>query len=108
MLESDVFIQTSRFEGMPLGILEALSYGIPCLITEGTTLTEFVKQEAGWSCETDAKSISLTIKKAIEEKRLLNQKSQCAKNICEKYFSWENVSRSTLEEYVKIIKRTKK
>ena len=34
LLDSDIFIQTSRFEGMPLGIIEALSYGIPCLITE--------------------------------------------------------------------------
>ncbi|MBO5496546.1 MAG: glycosyltransferase, partial [Oscillospiraceae bacterium] len=31
LLGADVFVQTSRFEGMPLGILEALSYGIPCL-----------------------------------------------------------------------------
>ena len=31
LLDTDVFIQTSRFEGMPMGILEALSYGLPCL-----------------------------------------------------------------------------
>ena len=35
LLDSDVFVQTSRFEGMPLGILEALSYGLPCLVSEG-------------------------------------------------------------------------
>ena len=47
LIGSDVFIQTSRFEGMPMGILEAMSYGIPVLITEGTTLGEYVKEYNG-------------------------------------------------------------
>ena len=38
LLDADIFIQTSRFEGMPMGILEAQSYGVPCLVTKGTTL----------------------------------------------------------------------
>jgi len=40
--KSDIFILTSRYEGMPMGILEALSYGIPCLVTPGTNMSDGV------------------------------------------------------------------
>ena len=45
MLSADLFIQTSRFEGLPVGILETLSYGLPCIVTEGTNLAEFVQKK---------------------------------------------------------------
>lgn len=43
ILDSDLFILTSRFEGHPMGLIEALSYGLPCLITTGTNIGEEVK-----------------------------------------------------------------
>jgi glycosyltransferase involved in cell wall biosynthesis len=100
LLNSDIFIQTSRFEGMPMGILEALSYGLPCLVTEGTTLGNFVSQnKAGWSCETDVSSISNALKLAINENRLNQEKSINAIKCVEKYFSWRTVSQNTIEVY---------
>src|SRR5699024_4384370 len=48
MSQSDFFIQTSRTEGLPMGILEALSFGLPCIITPGTNLSKEVAEcEAG-------------------------------------------------------------
>ena len=38
MYEFDLFIHTFRFEGHPIAVLEALSYGIPCLLTPGTNM----------------------------------------------------------------------
>ena len=63
---ADLFILTSRYEGMPMGVLEALSYGIPCVLTPGTNMADVVANaSAGWKCELNAKSIAETIKKAI-------------------------------------------
>ena len=58
LLSADVFIQTSRSEGMSMGILEALSYGVPCLVTRGTNLGEIIEQyDAGWVAETNAEYV---------------------------------------------------
>ena len=43
-LDNDVFLLTSRYEGLPISILESLSYGKPLLITEGTNMTYLFKE----------------------------------------------------------------
>ncbi len=108
LLENDVFIQTSRTEGMPMGILEAMSYGLPCLITRGTSLGELVeKYNAGWVCETNSESIANCIIRCIKEKKLLKEKGQNARKLIEQNFTWDKISKITIETYKKIIKTTK-
>ncbi len=103
LLDADVFIQTSRFEGMPMGILEAMSYGLPCLVTKGTTLSEFIcENNAGFTTETDAQSIAKAFCSALEEKTTLLEKSKNAKLAVERAFSWNEISSNTIEKYTKI------
>ncbi len=104
ILKADCFIQTSRFEGMPMGILEALSYGLPCLVTSGTTLDKLiVDYNAGWACDTSVESIAETILQAINEKLLLNQKSHNARLLVEDRFEWDNIAKKTIEQYKLLI-----
>ncbi|MEN1932826.1 glycosyltransferase [Escherichia coli] len=45
VLESNnIFIMTSRYEGLPVSVLEALAYGNICLLTEGTNMAKIVKK----------------------------------------------------------------
>lgn len=105
LLETDVFIQTSRFEGMPMGILEALSYGLPCLVTEGTTLSEFINNNnCGWSASNNSASIAESLKKVINNTDLLYQISNNARNMIFNYFTWDTISRNTLNKYNEIYK----
>ena len=104
LLDADVFIQTSRFEGMPMGILEALSYGIPCMITEGTTLAGFVKdRNAGWTCGTDSSAIAEMIALALSQKDELASKSKNARKAVSDDFSWESIAKATIDEYARLI-----
>ena len=104
LLDSDVFIQTSRFEGMPLGILEALSYGLPCLVTEGTNLaTDIKKYKAGWSAENTVKSISSAIKKTINDKSNYSEISNNALKLINDCYTWEYIVKQTLQKYKEII-----
>lgn len=106
LLNSDIFIQTSRFEGMPMGILEALSYGIPCVITRGTNSGEFVNEyNAGWVAETNAESIAQEIKQAILDKDEWINKSQNAVRLVEEKFEWNNVSKNAVKNYSEFIDR---
>lgn len=104
ILNADVFIQTSRFEGMPMGILEALSYGLPCLVTEGTTVANIVSNNnAGWACETNAISVANAIKALIAEKESLEEKSQNARKLIADNFAWDKIAEETILKYSKII-----
>ncbi len=109
LLESDIFIQTSRFEGMPMGILEALSYGIPCIVTEGTNLGELIKKyDAGWVAETNSKSIADQIKNAIGDKMNWIDKSQNAHRLIKESFDWAKISKKTVANYKNYVNRREK
>ena len=104
ILSADIFIQTSRFEGMPMGILETLSYGVPCLVSRGTTLGELIEEKnAGWMAETNAESIAENIKKAIEDRKTWQEKSQNAIKLINDEFLWDKIAVDTVEKYQEII-----
>lgn len=104
LLDADIFIQTSRSEGMPTGILEAMSYGIPVLITEGTRLGKIVQDaDAGWVAETNAESIAQTIRKAIKEQNSWSRKSKNARRTIQANFLWDSISEKTITNYHSLI-----
>lgn len=104
LLNSDIFIQTSRFEGMPLGILEALSYGLPVLITEGTTLGDYViKYEAGWVAENTVHSISEALLDAIKDRENFKAKSAKGLKLVDENFNWKNIAESTVKQYSSLL-----
>lgn len=103
LLDADFFIQTSRYEGMPMGILEAMSYGVPCLITEGTCLGEITrKYNAGWVAKTTEKSIALTLEKAVTDVENWRNKSCNARKLIIDNFSWNTIASNTLNHYKQI------
>lgn len=108
LLDADLFIQTSRFEGMPMGILEAFSYGLPCILTDGTTLGEFVRNNyAGFACETNAKDVSRAIIEAIGARGRYAELSKNARICVDREFSWDRVSSDCIKSYKKILGRLK-
>ncbi len=105
LLNADIFIQTSRSEGMPMGILEALGYGIPCLITKGTNLGENVKEyDAGWVAETNAQAIAVAMVEAVKEKNKWRSKADNAVKLIEENFLWNTIAKQAVKDYENIIK----
>lgn len=52
-------ILTSRYEGFPMTILEAWSYGNPCIVTKGTNVKEEVEMNGlGWGVELEPRAIA--------------------------------------------------
>ena len=104
LLDADVFIQTSRFEGMPMGILEAMSYGLPCLVTNGTTLGRFIMQyNSGWVSETSVDEVSQTLIKSLSDNKMLMTKSKNGIKTIEENFTWDNIAEKTIEKYSEIL-----
>ena len=52
-----------------MGLLEALSYGLPCLVTTGTNMAEEIKEaDAGWTSDISVDGISEALKSLLREK----------------------------------------
>ena len=92
LLNSSFFVHTSRFEGMPMAVLEALSYGVPCLVTQGSNVREEVqKYNAGWGADNTVESIMQALEELCKSIDTLKEKGCNAKNLAKNY-SWDSIS----------------
>lgn len=104
LTSSDVFLITSRFEGHPIALIEALSYGLPCIATTGSNMrNEVEKYNAGWCADNEALSIADAIERMINEKQYISAKGYNAKSLAKEY-DWQRIAQKSHEEYVEIIK----
>ena len=104
LINSDVFIQTSRFEGMPLGILEALSYGLPCIITEGTTLTKQIcSSNSGWNAGNTVESIKTAIMSCLESKQNWAIIGKNGRKLVTETYNWNKVMGDTINLYKELL-----
>lgn len=104
--ESDIFIQTSRFEGLPLGILEVLSYGMPVIATEGTNLMgQIVKYGCGYPAGQSVETIAKAIKDAFNTKQEWHKKGENARKLIAGKYSWEKIANDSIRCYKKYSER---
>lgn len=100
------FIQTSRHEGQPMGIMEAMAHGLPCIVTEGTNFSSFVNEyKCGIGVSTDEKEIFESIKKLCDNMEL---RDNCAANALEyskKFFSCDEIAKDTISKYKNLINK---
>lgn len=104
MRNANIFILTSPSEGMPMGVLEALSYGMPCIVTPGTNMADVImKANAGWVTDYDAREIAFVIRKAAKDYREKQEMYRENAYKLSSYYSWNNVADISLREYKKLI-----
>lgn len=102
--QTDVFVLTSRFEGHPMGVLEAMAYGIPCLLTPGTSISKEVKEaNAGWEVEATAESIAYGIEALLNERDIISIKGQNARKLVNDRYSWKRASKDTINYYESLL-----
>lgn len=100
---SDIFILTSRFEGLSMSLLEALSFGVPVMITEGTNFVKEVQEfNAGWTADNNEKSISETLLTIVKEREKFKSKSLAAITLAKNY-DWESISKETIRILANIV-----
>ena len=101
-LACDVFVHTSRHEGMPMSVLEAMALGRPCLVTPGTNIADLVCEGGGWQCRPDPVSIAETIQSFYRKKDSLATLGKQSQDIIRNRFTWDKVAQLLYQEYLKI------
>ena len=106
LIESDIFVHTSRFEGHPMSVLEALSYGVPCLLTPGTNVSSEVREfGAGWEVEGNKNAIAERMLQVIKQKTNLDEYRYKARKLVEDRYTWDKISKKLVQNYLEIIQK---
>ena len=102
--QADIFVHISRSEGQPMSVLEALSYGVPCLLTPGTNMSSEVALEgAGWEVELSPDSVAEGIRNALDSKSNLSIMSKNARQLAERKYTWSAVAEKSVGLYRQLL-----
>ncbi len=83
----DLFVNVSASEGLPVSIMEAMSYGIPVLATNVGGNSEIVNEKNGWIVSDKISSSELSnMLRMIASDRLTDCKRKYAYNTWENYY----------------------
>lgn len=91
----DAFIHTSRHEGMPAAVIEAMAASKPCILTPGTNL-QFIASElgGGWACGDAPASIAAAIREAaLADPAELARRGRSARCYVEEHMTWPVLAR---------------
>lgn len=100
----DLFVHTSRYEGMPMAIIEALSYGMPCLVTPQTNMADLILDgHAGWVTTLDAVAIGDTLLRAIDEYENATATFRRAAREAVVSYSWPLIAKRSVEVYKQVL-----
>ena len=94
-----VYALPSDLEGMPLSLLEAMSYGNCCLVSDIPECAEVVEDKALIFKKADVKDLQSKLQDACDHSEKVDaHKKQAADFICSKY-NWDEIVQATLKLY---------
>jgi len=104
--EVDVFVLTSRHEGMPMSALEAAALGRPLLVSPGTNLAREVDQyECGYALEENTSQAicrALALAQRDHSSGALLESGRRARRMVSELFGWDQIAARTASELYKI------
>lgn len=101
----NIFVHTSRYEGMPIAVLEALSIGTPCFVTAGTNMAGIINESgAGFTSDNSVTGIREALEKIMDTSDLeLKKMGESGKKWAIKNLQWKDISRVYENHYMKLI-----
>ena len=97
----EIYTLPSDLEGMPLSLLEAMSYGNCCLVSDIPECAEVVEDKALIFKKSDVEDLREKLQDACDHPEMvIRMKNQAADFICEKY-NWDKVVKETMKLYRK-------
>lgn len=102
---ASLFALTSDAEGMPNAALEALSAGVPCVLTRGCRLPEVEAEGAGRVVGPDPEAIATGLHELLGDEDRLRSARQRARRLAAQRFSPEAVADAVVRMYADLLER---
>ena len=91
----------SDLEGMPLSLLEAMSYSNCCLTSDIAECTEVCEENAVYFKKSDKEDLENKLRFLLENENIVKEYKEKAQDyICKKY-NWDDITEKTLSLYKK-------
>ncbi|HZP72189.1 MAG TPA: glycosyltransferase family 4 protein [Gaiellaceae bacterium] len=105
LAESDVFVLSTRSEGMPIALLEAMAAGLPTVVSDVSGLHEVVLDgETGLLVPTDdADALASSILRVVEDAALRERLGLAARRRAVEHFALGPWRRAHLELYASLV-----
>lgn len=104
LMAFDIFACTSRSEGMPMAVLEAMAFRKPCLITPGSNAHDYViSSGSGWICEETPDSIAETICMIMENKKDICKMGERAREYVKNNLLWSSVAAQDIQKKLNLL-----
>lgn len=97
LANADIYLSTSLWEGLPLSVLEAMSIGLPVVLSNCVGNRDLVRDN-GFLYK-DKKEATNNINELIENKELINKKGYNSKTLMDNNFYIKNMAISYLNVY---------
>ncbi len=94
-----VYALPSLLEGMPLSLLEAMSYSNCCVVSDIDECTEVVEDKASVVKAGDAEILREALQRLCDDKELVNSYKENAREFILKKYNWDEVAEKTLALY---------
>ncbi|MCL4361363.1 glycosyltransferase [Candidatus Dependentiae bacterium] len=96
----DCFVLPSSFEGLSISLLEALSFGLPCIVTENNRGHDVLKHnQTGIIINENVNDLTENLIKLIEDKNLYSQLSVNGQKLVKEEYDFETM----INSYKKVI-----
>lgn len=96
---ADCFVHASESEGMALAILEAMSAGLPTVVTRGCYMRQAAEAGAVIECPQGAAALTDAIRKVLEDPVFALSLRERARTYATKEHDWATIAARTLEIY---------
>jgi glycosyltransferase involved in cell wall biosynthesis len=100
-----VFVLPSYMEGLPLGLLEAMSFGLPVVHSDIPECVEITRGDAGWSFEVrNSASLAQVLNLVLDSDVESQSRARLARQRVAAEYSWPAIATAT-EQYYEEIRR---
>ena len=98
---SYIYCLPSDLEGMPLSLLEAMSYGNCCIVSDIAECTEVVEDKAAVFKKSDVEDLRRVLQELLNDPEKVTCYKRAAADFIMKKYNWDEVVNRTLELYRK-------
>lgn len=96
---ADVFVHASESEGMALAILEAMSAGLPVVVTRGCYMTEAAAAAALVQCGAGPQALASALAPLLADRKAARALGLAGQAHAHRVHDWESLARATLRIY---------